>query len=116
MNRAEEAKLAWTLIESATTLLSPQARAQLCVKVGAGDQDDAIVAVLELYARTRADMPTELATVVRTWVGGYRGADAEPFLRDLLDRIAPPTASDPTGSPASRVSKQQARTGDFVAR
>lgn len=87
MNRAEEARLAWALIDSAIGHLCVEARAQLCVDVGAGDQDSAIIAVLTSYVCAKATMATDLKNMVDTWIDGYRGADLEPFLRDLTERI-----------------------------
>ncbi len=87
MNRAEEARLAWALIDSAAGLLSVEARTQLCVDVGAGDQDSAIIAVLTSYVCAKAAMESDLKNMVDTWIGGYRGADLEPFLHDLTKRI-----------------------------
>ncbi len=68
-------------------LLSVEARTQLCVDVGAGDQDSAIIAVLTSYVVAKATMAPDLKNMVDTWIDGYRGADLEPFLGDLTKRI-----------------------------
>jgi hypothetical protein len=88
MNRAEVAAMAWALTDSATKFLPKDARARLWIKIGAGDQDDAIVEVLTAYARGDVELPMELAGAVDDWISGYRGADEEPILRGLQDRIA----------------------------
>jgi hypothetical protein len=87
MNRAEELALAWALADAATTLLRPDARTWLCAKIGAGEQESAIMDLLAVCARSRAELPPELAASVQTWIRGYAGSDTEPILRRLVDAI-----------------------------
>ena len=89
MNRADEAALAWALIDSAPRLMPKAARTRLWMEVGAGDTDSAIVEMLTVYAESDEELPPELARTLDCWVRGYQGADAEQMLRGLLDRIDP---------------------------
>src|ERR1700694_5510046 len=87
MNRAEEGALAWALAESATRFLRPGARAWICAKIGAGEQESAIRDLLSLYANSDAELPCELAAPIQAWIRGYVGSDSEPLLRHLYDQI-----------------------------
>jgi hypothetical protein len=87
MNRAEEGTLAWALAKSATGFLRPGARAWLCAKIGAGEQESAIRDLLTLYANSDAELPCELAPPIRAWIRGYVGSDSEPLLRRLYEQI-----------------------------
>jgi hypothetical protein len=88
MNRADEGALAWALANSATGFLRPGARAWLCAKIGAGEQEGAIRDLLTFYANnSKAELPCELAAPIRAWIRGYVGSDSEPLLRRLYDRI-----------------------------
>jgi hypothetical protein len=88
MNRADEGALAWALANSATGFLRPGARAWLCAKIGAGEQEGAIRDLLSFYANSsKAELPCELAGPIRAWIRGYVGSDSEPLLRRLYDRI-----------------------------
>ncbi|MDT5354391.1 MAG: hypothetical protein QOJ56_2923 [Mycobacterium sp.] len=88
MNRADEGALAWALANSATRFLRPGARAWLCAKIGAGEQESAIRDLLTFYANnSKAELPCELAAPIRAWIRGYVGSDSEPLLRRLYDRI-----------------------------
>src|ERR1700737_2827843 len=88
MNRADEGALAWALANSATGFLRPGARAWLCAKIGAGEQESGIRDLLTFYANNnKAELPCELAAPIRAWIRGYVGSDSEPLLRRLYDRI-----------------------------
>ena len=64
MNRADQETLAWSLVKSASAFLRPEARAWLCAKIGAGEQDSAITDLLTFYANTDAELPRELVTSI----------------------------------------------------
>jgi hypothetical protein len=87
MNRADEGALAWALANSVTRFLRPGARAWLCAKIGAGDQDRAIRDLLTFYANSKVELPDELAGPIRAWIRGYVGSDSETLLRRLYDQI-----------------------------
>jgi hypothetical protein len=87
MNRAQESALVWALADCASAHLHQQARARLCVKIGAGEQEGVMMDLLQWYARNNIELPSGLADGVRSWIGGYSGSDYEPLLRSLLDRI-----------------------------
>ena len=113
MNRAEEAALAWALIDSAPQLLPKAARTRLWIKVGAGDTDSAIVEMLTLYAEGKEELPPELTQTLDDWMRGYHRTDAEPMLRGgLLDRISvrSPTEVDVPAMVDQMRSAHQSRT------
>ncbi|MDT5362561.1 MAG: hypothetical protein QOC69_4323 [Mycobacterium sp.] len=87
MNRADEGALAWALAKSAAGFLRPGARAWLCAKIGAGEQENAITDLLSFYANSDAELPSELAAPIRAWIRGYTGSDSEPLLRRFYDQI-----------------------------
>jgi hypothetical protein len=88
MNRADEGALGWALANSATGFLRPGARAWLCAKIGAGEQESATRDLLTFYANSsNAELPRELAAPIRAWIRGYVGSDSEALLRRLYDRI-----------------------------
>jgi hypothetical protein len=87
MNRADEGALAWALEKSATGFLRPGARAWLCAKIGAGEQESAIMDLLTFYANSNAELPSELAAPIRAWIRGYVGTDSELLLRRLYEQI-----------------------------
>jgi hypothetical protein len=87
MNRADEQTLAWALAKSTSALLRPDARAWLCAKIGAGEQEGAITDLLIFYANSNAELPSELAAPIQAWIHGYAGSDSEPILRHLYGRI-----------------------------
>jgi hypothetical protein len=74
-------------MESAQQLLSPDARAWLYAKIGTGDFAAAIVDMLHVHERARAELPAALAESVELWLRGYVGSDQEPVLRALVGRI-----------------------------
>jgi hypothetical protein len=96
MNRADEGALAWALANSVTRFLRPGARAWLCAKIGAGDQDRAIRDLLTFYANSKVELPYELAGPIRAWIRGYVGSDSETLLRRLYDQITVSTTSHGT--------------------
>jgi hypothetical protein len=96
MNRADEGALAWALSNSVTRFLRPGARAWLCAKIGAGDQDRAIRDLLTFYANSKVELPYELAGPIRAWIRGYVGSDSETLLRRLYDQITVSTTSHGT--------------------
>ncbi|MGA8548426.1 MAG: hypothetical protein WB785_24665 [Mycobacterium sp.] len=96
MNRADEGALAWALTDSATAFLNPRVRAWLCTKIGAGEQDGAIMDLLTFYANSNADLPCELAVPIRAWIQGYAGSDSEPILRRIYDQIGVSVANKET--------------------
>jgi hypothetical protein len=87
MNRADQETLAWALAKSASAFLRPDARAWLCAKIGAGEQEAAITDLLIFYANSNAELSNELAASIRAWIHGYVGSDSEPLLRHLYGRI-----------------------------
>ena len=94
MNRTDEGALAWALADSATSYLKPAARAWLCTKIGAGEQESAIKDLLVFYANADAELPRQLAGPIREWIHGYAGTDSEPTLRHIYNQITVSTATN----------------------
>jgi hypothetical protein len=101
MNRADEGALAWALANSAAGFLRPGARAWLCAKIGAGEQESAIGDLLTFYANSNAELPCELAAPIRAWIRGYVGSDSEPLLRSLYDQINVSVTTNMTDEPSA---------------
>jgi hypothetical protein len=118
MNRADETNLAWTLNDAASAFLSRDARLWLCVKIGAGELESAIIELLDGYVRHNAELPSELAAPVRAWIRGYLGSDSEPILRHLLSRLrvsARPQPGTPSREPQRRPLRLVARRSARIA-
>jgi len=117
MNRADETNLAWELNDGAAAFLNRDARAWLCVKIGAGETESAIIELLDGYVRHDAELPAALAAPVRAWIRGYLGSDSEPSLQRLLfslrvsTRPQPGAATrEPQRRPLRLVAKRSARS------
>jgi len=93
VNSADAGTLAWALADSAKTFMNSADRTMVCAKIGAGEQDSAIMDVLAIYENTEAELPFELAAPIRKWIEGYAGSDSEPILLDIYDRIRVSVAS-----------------------
>lgn len=87
MNRADETTFAWALNDSARDVLTRDAHASLCAKIGAGEQDRAITELLIFYALGRLELPHNLAGLAAEWVAGYRGSDCETTLLAVIAAI-----------------------------
>jgi hypothetical protein len=107
MNRAEEASLAWALVESAV-FLRADARAWVCAKIGAGDLDSSIRDLLDGFGRYGAALPGELVISLMDWLGGYSGSDVEADLRHLVSRVRI-SATPVKQAAVSTAGRQQAR-------
>src|SRR5882757_9534467 len=117
MNRADETNLAWELNDGAAAFLTRDARTWLCVKIGAGERESAIIELLDNYVRHDAELPAALAAPVRRWIRGYLGSDSELNLRRLLlslrvsPRPQPGLATrEPQRRPLRLVAKRSARS------
>ncbi len=87
MDRIDETKFVWALVDSARTFLKPDAQIKLWVKIGAGDQESAVVDLILGFVRNDAELPAELAPSLSNWADGYRHSDREPDLRYLVSRV-----------------------------
>ncbi|OBF37458.1 hypothetical protein A5719_21860 [Mycolicibacterium peregrinum] len=87
MDRAEESAFVWALMDGAGSFLSTEARAWLCVKIGAGEQDRAILDLLRGFVRNDAALPPVLAGSLWAWMGGFVGSEGETALRELAFRL-----------------------------
>jgi|HubBroStandDraft_3_1064219.scaffolds.fasta_scaffold70397_3 hypothetical protein len=87
MNRAGELSFVWALADWAVEYMRPDARVQLCTKIGAGEKDSAIADLLAFYSNSQVALPYELAAPLRAWIQGYARTEREPVLLRLYDRI-----------------------------
>lgn len=87
MNSVEEKQFAWALIDAAASFLSSASRSWLCVKIGAGEQRQAIVELLAGFVTNGTELPPALAPSLWAWINGFLGSASEPRLRDLASRI-----------------------------
>lgn len=87
VNRADESLLAWALANSARRFLDPTAYSWLCAKIGAGEQESAILDLLRWHAASRAELPADVADRLHDWLRGYVGSDREPALRRLVEQV-----------------------------
>ena len=81
---SREKELAWHLAAEVTRYLKPQAKTALYVKLGCGENYDAIVQLLTLVKRRDLQLSQATVTRVGRWLAGYVGAAIEPAIRDLL--------------------------------
>lgn len=95
MNRAEEATLAWSLVDAAKAVLSPEAHTSICLQVGVGDQVEAIDELLRILAARRVELPEELRAPLWDRLAGYRGSDPEPAFHVLMARSRVPEQPRP---------------------
>jgi hypothetical protein len=96
VKRAEETAFAWSLVDAATPMLTPERRVWLCVKLGVGDQVEVINELLLVLACQGAGFPNELWAPLRAWVSGYLGSDSESRLLTLLGRLHVPEPPRPS--------------------
>ena len=87
MSTVDVGRLAWALADTARVHMNSADRTEVCLKIGAGQQDRAIRELLVFFARNDAELPFELAAGVRQWIAGYAGTDSEALLRYVYDRI-----------------------------
>lgn len=87
MDRARLFALAWSLVELSEATLSRPAHGWLCVTIGAGDPEPAILELVRALAVSRTTLPEELSDLLWDWASGYCGSDSEARVRDLLARL-----------------------------
>jgi hypothetical protein len=96
VDSAERTALAWSLADIAKASLPPEARTWLCVKIGSGEQEEAIYELLRTVAHFGIDLPARLLAPLRDWASGYVGSDKERRLGELLVRLHAPDLLEPT--------------------
>jgi hypothetical protein len=121
VNRVDVEALAWSLADAASTLMNRADRTRLCAKIGAGEQDSAILDVLARYANANAELPFALALPIQKWIDGYAGSDTEQVLRHIYDRISVSAEdagrSEPAAANAGRpLQRLVARRSESAAR
>jgi hypothetical protein len=80
------------------------------IAIGVGETFAAIDVLITAIARDRIAIGEDLLATVGTWLGCYRGQDAEPRLRQLLADVA--RASDAVSTPEGRVEPWAAAGAD----
>ena len=107
VNRTERTAFAWSLVDVAKVSLSHEVQLWLCVKIGAGEQEEAIYGLLQILADHAVAIPAMLLAPLRDWASGYLGSNNEPNLRALLTCLRVPELLHPTctcaGCPMSAV-------------
>ena len=108
MHRTERTAFAWSLVDVAKASLAHEVQVWLCVKIGAGEQEEAIHGLLHILADHAVAIPVKLLAPLRDWVSGYLGSDKEPNLRALLACLRVPdllhsTSPAPAPAPAPAV-------------
>jgi hypothetical protein len=104
--------LVWSLVDVAKPVLSPETQMWLSVKIGAGDQVEAVNDLLHVLACRSVEVPDQLSVPLWDWVSGYLGSDSEPRLRSLLARLRvpePPRPWAPQPVPRSGPSRERPR-------
>jgi hypothetical protein len=103
VKRGQRSPLVWSLVDLGRAVLPRDARTWMCVKIGAGDQVEAIDQLLCILADRQVQLPEDLHTPVWNWARGYLGSDAEPRLRTLLTRLrVPQQVPQPPRAPLDR--------------
>jgi hypothetical protein len=89
VNRFGQRVLAWRLVECVTDHLDPSTVPWLNAQIGAGDLDDALIALVGCCMRHDVVLPTDVAETVRDWAAGYAGtgiaAAFAPYLGETLE-------------------------------
>jgi hypothetical protein len=83
-NGAEEAELAWSLADVASSHLDATARNDVFVAIGVGEPFVAIRLLLEAITRARVAVGARLAGRLWTWLDAYASHDDEPCLRRMI--------------------------------
>lgn len=87
MNRAEEDRFAWALMEAAGIFLNECARSWLCAKLGAGETQSVIRDLLAGFASSSTKLPLPLAASLWSWANGFRGSDDEMTVREIIGKV-----------------------------
>lgn len=84
LNRFEQRTLAWRLIDSAGPYLTDDDRTWLFVKIGAGELESALFALVGRCMRNEAVLPDDVTARLRDWLRGYAGTEVaaafEPYI------------------------------------
>jgi hypothetical protein len=89
---AQEADLAWALIEIAKPHMNAGERNFVFVAVGAGDTFAAIRSLINLVAAKRIPLRPHLMQLCRTWLDAYTLHDAHEQLRRVIEDFVMPTS------------------------
>jgi hypothetical protein len=81
-----DGELAWRLASEITPRLEPTDRTTLYLKLGCGDNFDAIFYALGICCRDELQLSREILTQVGRWQDGYAGSGSETTLRHLVFR------------------------------
>lgn len=66
----------------------------MCVKIGAGEEADAIYDLLRVLANRRVKLPLAVCPPLRDWASGYGGTDGELHVQALMAALRVPEPPD----------------------
>jgi hypothetical protein len=84
VNRFEQRSLAWAMMDIALPYLTPEDRSWLCVKIGAGDLESALITLVGIGMRHGVPVPVNISAALHEWLRGYSGTEVaaafEPYV------------------------------------
>lgn len=86
VNRFDQRRLAWSLVDVAAQHLVPDDRAWLCVKIGAGDVERALIRLVGTCMRHQVALPADVEATLRDWLPGYSGTEVSAAFESYIGR------------------------------
>ncbi|OMC33113.1 hypothetical protein A5742_14545 [Mycolicibacterium fortuitum] len=116
VNNSEVHDFLWALVDAANPFMTEEARAWMYVKIGAGEIESAILALLQSFVRNDTAVPPAVVARLWAWIGGFTGSDREPSLRELANRVrvAARPEAPPKPPPTPVVPRRSARASRRV--
>ncbi|TDH48015.1 hypothetical protein E2F47_25580 [Mycobacterium eburneum] len=93
MDSFEPRSLAWAMGDLAASYLTPEERTWLCVQIGAGDLERALIFLVGVCARNGVTFPGAVKAPLRSWLSGYAGTEIAEQLQPHVGDEAPPQNS-----------------------
>lgn len=96
--RFELRSLAWAMMEVVASHLVPDDRCWLCVRIGAGEIETALVTLVGTCMRNDVVLPRRTRDALREWLRGYSGTEVAvafaPYLGDVQADIRANSGDD----------------------
>jgi hypothetical protein len=107
VKRFDRRSLVWAMEDLAAPHLSSGERTWLCVQIGAGDLEHALITLVGVCARRGIFVPGAVRDSLRDWLRGYTGTavaeELAPYLADARHNDARATSTqEPTPSGSGR--------------